>query len=201
MIQIIYSSVQFSSLPNENPNRHLVNFLDICDTFKFNGVSDDAVGFMIFSFSLCDIAKDWIKSLPIGSITSWAALTQKFLAKYFPPAKTIKMLNDITSFVQLDRESLYDAWERFKTAGGTIMKKLPLKAFNIIDEITTNLFSYGLKRTDKTTVGVHSIDAILALSAQLVAFTPTVNNSLQMVAAIGNGAPIGPFGACGQMGI
>ncbi|KAL0285921.1 UNVERIFIED_CONTAM: hypothetical protein Scaly_2805300 [Sesamum calycinum] len=91
MIQIIYSSVQFSGLPDENPNRHLVNFLDICDTFKFNGVSDDTVRFVIFSFSLCDTAKDWIQSLPIGSITSWAALTQKFLAKYFPPAKTIKI--------------------------------------------------------------------------------------------------------------
>ncbi|KAL0302330.1 UNVERIFIED_CONTAM: hypothetical protein Sangu_3106400 [Sesamum angustifolium] len=205
IIEIIQSSVQFSGLPDENLNKNLVNFLDICGTFKFNSVSDDAVRFRIFSFSLCDTAKDWLQSLPIGSITSWAALTQKFLAKYFLPTKTIKMLNDITSFVQLDREFLYDAWEHFKTAGGTIMKKLPSKAFNIIDEITTNLFSYGLKRTDKRTdkrtVGVHSIDAILALSAQLVAFTPTVNNSLQMVAAIRNGAPIGPCGACGQMGI
>ncbi|KAL0297704.1 UNVERIFIED_CONTAM: hypothetical protein Sradi_6822500 [Sesamum radiatum] len=152
IIEIIQSSVQFSGLPDENPNKNLVNFLDICDTFKFNGVSDDAVRFRIFSFSLCDTAKDWLQSLPIA-------------------------------------------------AGGTIMKKLPSKAFNIIDEITTNLFSYGLKRTNKRTVGVHSIDAILALSAQLVAFTPTVNNSQQMVAAIRNGAPIGPCGACGQTGI
>ncbi|KAL2246119.1 UNVERIFIED_CONTAM: hypothetical protein Sindi_2880100, partial [Sesamum indicum] len=42
IIQIIRSSVQFSSLLEEDPNKHLSNFLEICDTFKFNGVSDDA---------------------------------------------------------------------------------------------------------------------------------------------------------------
>ncbi|KAL0420900.1 UNVERIFIED_CONTAM: hypothetical protein Slati_3112900 [Sesamum latifolium] len=231
IIQIIRSSVQFSSLPDEDPNKHLANFLEICDTFRFNGVSDDAVRLRIFPFSLCDTAKDWLQSLPAGSITTWAALTQKFLAKYFPPAKTAKMSSDITSFVQLDREPLYDAWERFKSmlkkcphhelpvwrqvqtfyngvtldnratidaaAGGTIMKKLPLEAFNIIDEIATNLYSYGQERTDKRAADIHNIDAVSALSAQMTALTQIVNN---FRAAMWNGAPIGPCGACGQMG-
>ncbi|KAL0408751.1 UNVERIFIED_CONTAM: hypothetical protein Sradi_1809500 [Sesamum radiatum] len=231
IIQIIRSSVQFSGLPDEDPNKHLVNFLEICDTFRFNGVSSDAIRLRIFPFSLCDTAKDWLQSLPAGSITTWAALTQKFLAKYFPPAKTAKMLNEITSFVQLDRESLYDAWERFKSmlrkcphhelpvwrqvqtfyngvtlanrvtidaaAGGTIMKKLPSEAFNIIDEIATNLYSYGQERVEKRTAGIHSIDAISALSAQMTTLTQKVDN---LGAAMWNGAPIGPCGACGQMG-
>ncbi|KAL0433647.1 UNVERIFIED_CONTAM: hypothetical protein Slati_2699000 [Sesamum latifolium] len=205
IIQIIRSSVQFYGFPDEDPNKHLMNFLEICDTFRFNGVSNDAVRLRIFPFSLYDTAKDWLQSLPTGSITTWAALTQKFLAKYFPPAKTAKMLNDITSFVQLDRESLYDAWERFKSmlrkcphhelpvwrqvqtfyngvtlanratinaaAGGTIMKKLPSEAFNIIDEIATNLYSYGQEKADKQPAGIHSIYAISALSAQMTTLT------------------------------
>ncbi|KAK4381681.1 hypothetical protein Sango_2731400 [Sesamum angolense] len=80
------------------------------------------------------------------------------------------------------------------------MKKLLSKEFNIIDKIATDLCPYWLERTDNRATGVHSIDAILTLSAQLVAFMHTVNNSLQMVAIIGNSAPIGPCGACGQMG-
>ncbi|KAL0427072.1 UNVERIFIED_CONTAM: hypothetical protein Slati_2882000 [Sesamum latifolium] len=141
------------------------------------------------------------------------------------------MLNDITSFVQLDRKSLYDAWERFKgmlrrcphhelsvwrqvqtfyngvtlanratidaAGGGTIMKKLPSEAFNIIDEIATNLYSYGLERTDKRVVGIHSVDAMTTLSAQMAAFTHKVDN---LGAVIWNGAPIEPCGACVQMG-
>ncbi|KAL0396333.1 UNVERIFIED_CONTAM: hypothetical protein Scaly_0081700 [Sesamum calycinum] len=66
-----------------------------------------------FPFSLSDTAKDWLQFLPASSITTRASL-KKFLAKYFPYAKTYKMLNNLTSFVQLDKQSLYDAWEHFK---------------------------------------------------------------------------------------
>ncbi|KAK8935660.1 hypothetical protein KSP39_PZI013348 [Platanthera zijinensis] len=41
-------------------------------------------------------------------------MVEKFLMKYFPPAKTAKLRNDISTYVQLEAESLYDTWERFK---------------------------------------------------------------------------------------
>ncbi|KAL0417452.1 UNVERIFIED_CONTAM: Retrovirus-related Pol polyprotein from transposon.6 [Sesamum radiatum] len=115
--------------------------------------------------------------------------------------------------MMLDRESLYEAWERFKSmlrkcphhelpvwtaAGGTIMKKLPSEAFNIIDEIATNLYSYGQERVERRTAGIHSIDAISALSAQITALTHRMDN---LGAAILNGAPVGPCGACGPTSI
>ncbi|KAL0400100.1 UNVERIFIED_CONTAM: hypothetical protein Sradi_2353300 [Sesamum radiatum] len=138
----------------------------------------------------------------------------------------------IRSSVQFsDRESLYDAWERFKSmlrkcphhellvwrqvqtfyngvtlanratidaaAGGTIMKKLPSEAFNIIDEIAINLYSYGQERANKRTAGIHSIDAVSSLSAQMTALTHKVDN---LGAVMWNGTPIGPCGTCGQMG-
>lgn len=33
---------------------------------------------------------------------------------YFAPSKIVQLKNEITSFVQLDNESFYDTWERFK---------------------------------------------------------------------------------------
>ena len=36
------------------------------------------------------------------------------MVKYFPPRKTAKLRNDITTFQQLDDESLYEAWKLFK---------------------------------------------------------------------------------------
>ncbi|XP_052198388.1 uncharacterized protein LOC127805673 [Diospyros lotus] len=114
IIQMIQTSVQFGGFPNDDPNQHLSNFLEICDTFRFNGVSDDAVRLRLFPFSFRDKTKSWLSSLPQGSITTWTDLAQKFLAKFFPPAKTAKMRNDITSFMQQDSETLYEAWERYK---------------------------------------------------------------------------------------
>ncbi|KAL0451487.1 UNVERIFIED_CONTAM: hypothetical protein Slati_1126800 [Sesamum latifolium] len=196
IIQIIRSSVQFSGLLDEDPNKHLANFFEICDTFKFNGVSD-------------------------------VQLDLEFFHSHY-----VILLKTGFSLCQLlDRESLYDAWERFKSmlrkcphhglpvwrqvqtfyngvtlanratidaaAGGTIMKKLSSEAFNIIDEITNNLYSYGQERADKRTAGIYSIDAVSALSAQMNALTHKVDN---LGAAMWNGAPIEPCGACGQMG-
>ena len=43
IIQMIQTSVQFGGLATDDPNAHITNFLEICDTFKHNGVSDDAI--------------------------------------------------------------------------------------------------------------------------------------------------------------
>ncbi|GKU89504.1 hypothetical protein SLEP1_g3633 [Rubroshorea leprosula] len=111
---MIQQNVQFSGLPNENPYSHIASFLEICDTFKANGVSNESVRLTLFLFSLRDKAKSWLQSFPVGHFTIWNVLVDKFIAKFFPPSKTAKLRNDITTFVQFDNESLYEAWERFK---------------------------------------------------------------------------------------
>ncbi|KAA3488570.1 RING-H2 finger protein ATL63 [Gossypium australe] len=42
-IQMIQQFVQFDGLQDEDLNTHIANFLEFCDTFKINGVSDDAI--------------------------------------------------------------------------------------------------------------------------------------------------------------
>ena len=78
IIQMIQNSVQFGGLPNDDPNLHIANFLEICDTFKHNGVTDDAVRLRLFPFSLNSKAKAWLTSLPSGTITTWNGLANVF---------------------------------------------------------------------------------------------------------------------------
>jgi len=204
IIQMIQHSVQFGGLSQEDPNVHLANFLEICDTFKHNGVSEDAIRLRLFPFSLRDKAKSWLISLPSGSITTWEQMAQKFLGKYFPPAKTAKLRNEITMFLQVENESLYEAWERFKdllrkcphhglpiwlqvqtfyngstatirnmidaAAGGTIMRKTPEQAYELLDEMATNSYQWPTKRLPaRRAAGLHNVDAITSLAAQMEA--------------------------------
>ena len=105
---------QFNGLPSDGPHLHLKLFLEVSDIFKIIGASQETLKLRLFPFSLRDRAIAWLNSLPLDSIITWNDLVDKFLMKYFPPIKNAKLRNEITSFHQLEDESLCDACERFK---------------------------------------------------------------------------------------
>ncbi|KAG9450567.1 hypothetical protein H6P81_010532 [Aristolochia fimbriata] len=109
---MLQNHYQFSGLANGDPNEHLERFLDLCATFMYNGVLDDAIRLRLFKFTLAGRAKTWLNTLPASSIVTWKDLQKKFLGKYFPPGKTIKLRNKISQFVQELEERLSEAWER-----------------------------------------------------------------------------------------
>ena len=112
-IQLIQNNAQFGGLPTEDSNQHITNFLELCDTIKINGVSEDEIRRRLFPFSLRDKARMWLQSQPKDSFATWEELARALSKKYFPPSKTAKCRNDIMTFGQMDHESLYEAWERF----------------------------------------------------------------------------------------
>ncbi|XP_074270822.1 uncharacterized protein LOC141594725 [Silene latifolia] len=105
---------QFWGGPLENPNDHLNDFLDNCDMYKMNGVSDDAVRLRLFPRSLRGAAKDWLKNCDPDSFKTWDELSTAFLKKYFPPSRTAKVKSELQGFTQEEDETLYEAWERYK---------------------------------------------------------------------------------------
>ena len=50
IIQMIQLTVQFRRLSQLDPNVHIANFLEICDTFNHNRVIDDAIRLRLFPF-------------------------------------------------------------------------------------------------------------------------------------------------------
>ena len=60
--------LSFYENTNEDPYKHLDEFLEICSTVKIQNFTDDALKLTLFSFSLKDKAKHWLGTIgrPIG---------------------------------------------------------------------------------------------------------------------------------------
>ena len=50
----ILQNILFHGLPNENPNMHWTNFLEVCDTIKYNGVTEETLRLRLFPLLLGD---------------------------------------------------------------------------------------------------------------------------------------------------
>ena len=66
----LLQGVQLTGLPHEDLNAYNMNFLEVCDTMKYNGVSDDAIHLWLFPFSFKDKTKHCLTMKPPDSITS-----------------------------------------------------------------------------------------------------------------------------------
>ena len=88
LIQIIQNIVQFYRMPIKDPNDHITEFLEIYDTFKFNGVTEDALRLRLFPFSLKDKAKMWLKTQSVGLFMTWDDL---FLLNIFHLRRLLRL--------------------------------------------------------------------------------------------------------------
>ncbi|CAN6713111.1 unnamed protein product [Malus baccata var. baccata] len=191
----------FYGLTTEDPNLHISDFVEICETLKIQGATNDAIRLRLFPFSLKDKGKSWFNSLPANSITTWDELANQFLQRFFPPSKTSKLRNEIMTFAQFDSEAFYDSWERFRdllmkcphhglpewlqlqsfyqgltpenkrmidaASGGDLMTKTVAEASALFKTLATHSQQWGVERGPPKRVGVHEIDAMSTMAAQI----------------------------------
>nr|GEW44849.1 ribonuclease H-like domain-containing protein [Tanacetum cinerariifolium] len=116
MIQQVQNSCQFYGLPSDDTNRHIDKFLEITQYIKQNGVSDDALRLSLFPYSLTHHATAWYDRLSRNSIHNFDDMMREFLLKYFSPSMVTKLRNEITEFRHNPNESLFEAWEHYKSS-------------------------------------------------------------------------------------
>ena len=139
-------NIQLHGLPNENLNMHLTNFIEVCDTVKYNGVTEEALRLRLFPLLLSDRAKHWLIIQPPDSITSWNDLVQKFLTKFFQLGKIAQLVQEINTFGQLEGESLEEAWDRFHE----LLRKCP--HHRMTRWIQVHTFYNGLRNATRTVI-------------------------------------------------
>ncbi|XP_070668423.1 uncharacterized protein [Malus domestica] len=136
----------FHGLSSDDPNMHIAEFLMGCKNILVRGFSAESIKLRLFPYTLKDQARRWLLTLPSGSITTWAQLSEKFLNKYYPASKTLDMRTQILSFAQKPNEEFHEAWERFKE----LIRKCPHSGINTTDQM--HIFFRGLNMTTKTLV-------------------------------------------------
>ncbi|XP_062085843.1 uncharacterized protein LOC133791950 [Humulus lupulus] len=158
MFQMLQTVGQFSGLPTEDPHLHIRSFLEVSDSFKLQGVSEEALRLKLFPFSLRDRARSRLNTLPSDSVTNWNDLVEKFLRKYFPPTRNAKFRSEIMSFQQMEDESTNDAWERFKE----LLRKCPHHGIPHCIQLET--FYNGLNAATRMVLDASANGAILSKS-------------------------------------
>ncbi|XP_042022905.1 uncharacterized protein LOC121770193 [Salvia splendens] len=104
----------FGGTGSEDANKHLTKFIQISNTVKANGVTDEQVRLRLFPFSLKDEARDWYDSMGPNSVPTWDAMVELFLEKYYPPSETLKRQAEVIQYKMHPQENIMEAWKRFK---------------------------------------------------------------------------------------
>ncbi|KAL0417019.1 UNVERIFIED_CONTAM: hypothetical protein Slati_3533800 [Sesamum latifolium] len=73
---LIHLLPTFRGLVGEDPHKHLKEFHVVCFGMRPQGVAEEQVKLRAFPFCLGKKAKNWLYSLPSGSIVSWNELKQ-----------------------------------------------------------------------------------------------------------------------------
>ncbi|XP_070020201.1 uncharacterized protein [Nicotiana sylvestris] len=67
LIQTIQQPCIFNGDAGEDPHSHLIDFLELVETAKYNGAPHEAIKLRLFPFSLKGADETWLRSLPQGS--------------------------------------------------------------------------------------------------------------------------------------
>ncbi|XP_027171773.1 uncharacterized protein LOC113771386 [Coffea eugenioides] len=170
LIQMVQQS-QYGGNATEDPNSHLSTFLEICDTIKFNGVSDDAIKLRLSPFSLRDKAKEgetlyeaWERYQELQRRCPHYGLPDWLVVQTFYNGLTYPIKTHVDA-----------------AAGGALMGKTAEEAQQLIEKMAANNYQWANERGNtKRTAGMLEVDTLNMLSAKMDNVVKMLNSSEQV---------------------
>jgi hypothetical protein len=123
---------------DENPYKHLQDFVEICATLMISGMNYETLKWMAFPFSLTGRAKQWYKLHVSSCHGSWVILKDQFCFAFFSLSKIIDLCNEVLNFAQKEGESLGAACSRYNQLA------LSGPELSIVDAMFMQHFVHGL---------------------------------------------------------
>nr|GFB97002.1 reverse transcriptase domain-containing protein [Tanacetum cinerariifolium] len=151
---------QFFGLEKDNLHDHVRWFNKITSTIKYKDVPNSVIKLTLFPFSLAGAARRWLEKEPSHSITTWDDLVSKFINEFFPPSRTTNLRNEISNFQQKFKESIHEAWERYKD----LLCACPHYGFTELHQLDT--FYNALNQADQDSLNAAAGGNLLEKSPQ-----------------------------------
>jgi hypothetical protein len=82
----------------QDPNLHLQAFIQLCQTFNMDGVTQDQMRARLFPISLLGKVLQWFYSQPAETVQDWNTLMRPFMKEYYSSGKTQSLRNKIATF-------------------------------------------------------------------------------------------------------
>ncbi|XP_075112510.1 uncharacterized protein LOC142182253 [Nicotiana tabacum] len=166
LIQTIQQSCIFTGDASEDPHSHLIDFLELVETDKYNGVPPEAIKLRLFPFSLKGEAKTWLRSLPQESVyQAWErlkAMLRKCSHHDIPEHMQLYIL--YYHGLKPSSRNVIDA-----AAEGSVMGKTTEEALKLLNEISENAIHWPSERIIiKKAATVNQVAALNTLTQQIV---------------------------------
>jgi hypothetical protein len=172
----------------EDPNLHFQAFIQLCQTFNMDGVTQDQMRARLFPFSLLGKALQWFHSQPAETVQDWNALMGAFIKEYYSSGKTRSLRNKIATFAQYRTEIISEAFERFNE----YTRAVPHHKFPKEDLVQN--FYQGLTMASRTIIYALARGSIIELmpTQAFTVFKKVADND--MWASSGRLLPVQPMG-------
>ncbi|KAE8670896.1 Detected protein of unknown function [Hibiscus syriacus] len=174
MFNMLNSIGQFGSMPTEDARQHIQHFLEVCDSFRQEGVHEDFMKLKLFPYSLRDRVRSCLNGVPFGSMESWPDLCKIFFIEC--PNHGFHDWTQVVMFynrVNAPTKMLLDA-----SVNGTLLYKSPTEAFAILDRIINNDYQFSSSRlgSGRKAPEAFELDTKDSVSAKLSTITHMMKN-------------------------